>query len=223
MEDKEAKKTMNRDKFAKEIAARTGGGQRNGMFSMPMALTVGDASTNYQCDRRAASEIGKLRNFGNNRGKSTTTDTFNKLQSNAVGDEYIDPGQYYLRGGAGKRSISSKNFKPNGGHKLVNNSEFVHMKEFNIKQAGPRNTPINFMSRSTYDSFQKKLTYTEDAYERKEDMRKLDYQRRAALILDKGQPYTTSVFQHGNFDPHRKTFGVDRTFVDKPPFDEGSP
>jgi len=60
------------------------------------------------------------------------------------------------------------------------------MKEFNIKQAGPRNTPINFMSRSTYDSFQKKLTYTEDAYERKEDMRKLDYQRRAALILDKG-------------------------------------
>jgi hypothetical protein len=42
------------------------------------------------------------------------------------------------------------------------------------------------MSRSTYDAFQKKFVYTEDAYERKEDMRKLDYQRRAALILDKG-------------------------------------
>jgi len=43
-------------------------------------------------------------------------------------------------------------------------------------------------------------------------MRKLDYQRRAALILDKGQPYTTSVFQHGTFDPHRKTFGSDGKF-----------
>ena len=40
-------------------------------------------------------------------------------------------------------------------------------------------------------------------------MRKLDYQRRAALILDKAQPYTTSVFQHGCFDPHRKTYGGD--------------
>jgi hypothetical protein len=55
---------------------------------MPMALTVGDPSTNYQCDRRKASEVGRMRNFANNRGKSTTTDTFNKLQSNAVGDEF---------------------------------------------------------------------------------------------------------------------------------------
>ena len=47
-------------------------------------------------------------------------------------------------------------------------------------------------------------------------MRKLDYQRRAALILDKSQPYTTSVFQHGCFDPHRKTFGADRSFPLKP-------
>lgn len=36
------------------------------------------------------------------------------------------------------------------------------------------------MARSTYEAFQKKTLYTEDAYERKEDMRKLDYQRRAA-------------------------------------------
>lgn len=64
---------------------------------MPMSLTVGDASTNYQCDRRKASEVGRMRNFANNRGKSTTTDTFNKLESNAVGDEFVDPGQYFLR------------------------------------------------------------------------------------------------------------------------------
>jgi len=53
-----------------------------------MALTVGDASTNYQKDRRPAEEVGKLKGFSNNRGKSTTTDTFGKLISNAIGDEY---------------------------------------------------------------------------------------------------------------------------------------
>jgi hypothetical protein len=92
------------------------------------------------------------------------------------------------------------------------------MKEFNEHHAGPKNTPLNFMARSTYEPFQKKLMYTEDAYERKEDMRKLDYQRRAALILDKGQPYTTSVFQHGCFDPHRKTYGADGKFPSKPKY-----
>ena len=57
-----------------------------------MPLTVGDASTNYQKDRRPAKEIGKVKNFANNRGRSTCSDTFNKLVSNAIGDEYRDPG-----------------------------------------------------------------------------------------------------------------------------------
>jgi len=59
------------------------------------------------------------------------------------------------------------------------------MKEFADRTYGPKNTPINFNARSTSENFQKAYQYTEDAYERKEDMRKLDYQRRAALILDK--------------------------------------
>jgi hypothetical protein len=46
-------------------------------------------------------------------------------------------------------------------------------------------------------------------------MRKLDYQRRAALILDKNQPYTSAVYQHGPFDPFRKTYGTDRAFANK--------
>ena len=33
----------------------------------------------------------------------------------------------------------------------------------------------------------------EDAYERKEDLRRLDYKRRAELILDKGKPWTSTV------------------------------
>ena len=68
------------------------------------------------------------------------------------------------------------------------------------------------MARSTYEPFQKKIQYVEDAYERKEDMRKLDYQRRAALILDKSKPFSNTVYQHGTFDAFRKTYGTDRKF-----------
>ena len=49
------------------------------------------------------------------------------------------------------------------------------MKEFPDRNPGPKNTPVNFMARSTYEPFQKHIPYTEDAFERKEDMRKLDY------------------------------------------------
>lgn len=66
--------------------SRTRSGQRLGLFSSALPLTVGDASTNYQCERRPKEEVGRLRNFSNNRGSKTVTDTFNKLQSNAVGD-----------------------------------------------------------------------------------------------------------------------------------------
>ena len=62
-----------------------------------MPLTIGDSSTNYQKDRRPKEEIGRKKGFVNNRGKSTCSDTFNKLVSNAVGDEYRDPGKYFLR------------------------------------------------------------------------------------------------------------------------------
>ena len=206
------------------MAARTKTGQRGGLFSHPQPLTVGDSSTNYQCERRPKDSIGKMRNFSVYRGKSTTTDTFGKLETNAVGDEFVDPGRYFLRENAGKRSVSSRCFKPNGNHKLTRHSEFVHMKEYDEHQPGPKNQPVNFMARSTYEPFQKGFAYTEDAFERKEDMRKLDYQRRAALILDKGQPYTTSVFQHGCFDPHRKTYGGDGSkFPMKPKYKVGPP
>lgn len=90
------------------------------------------------------------------------------------------------------------------------------MKEYNEHKPGPQNIPINFLARSTAEGFQKKYQYTEDAYERKEDMRKLDYQRRAALILDKSKPYTTAVYQHGTFDPFRKTYTNQGGFMSQP-------
>lgn len=102
---------MNRETFAKEMDARTKNGQRLGLFSYPMPLTIGDSSTNYQKDKRPKEEIGKKRGFINNRGKSTCSDTFNKLVSNAVGDEYRDPGKYFLRSEAGTKNISNQSFR----------------------------------------------------------------------------------------------------------------
>lgn len=121
------------------------------MFSYPMSLTVGDHSTNYQKDRRPAEQIGKLKNFTNNRGKSTCSETFGRLESNAIGDEYQDVGKYFLR--TEKKPQAKSIFKPSGGHKLTKHSEFVHQKEYDEHHAGPKNIPINFMARSTSEGF----------------------------------------------------------------------
>lgn len=74
----------------------------------------------------------------------------------------------------------------------MKHSEFAHMKDFDEVTKGKKLVPRGVNVRST-STFQTQYPYVEDAYERKEDMRKLDYQRRAALILDKGSPYTSSV------------------------------
>ena len=77
----------NRKNFAERMEAQ-GRGQRGGLFSIPLGLTIGDGSTNYQKDRRESEECGRLKGFANERGRATTTDTFNKLSSNAIGDSY---------------------------------------------------------------------------------------------------------------------------------------
>lgn len=71
----------------------------------------------------------------NNRGKSTVTQTFGKLYSNAVGDQYVDPGKNFLRTGAGKKAIAGP-FAPSGANKKVVHSEFEHMKEYNNREHG---------------------------------------------------------------------------------------
>lgn len=63
--------------------------------------------------------LERVKNFSTSRGRLTVADTFEKLKSNAIGDQFIDPGKYFLRKDAGKKSISNVSFKPSGGHKLV--------------------------------------------------------------------------------------------------------
>ena len=43
---------INRSTFAKEMDARVKHGQRLGVFSSALPLTVGDSSTNYQKERK---------------------------------------------------------------------------------------------------------------------------------------------------------------------------
>lgn len=52
VENQQARFTRNRENFSKEMDARVQSGQRQGLFSSALPLTVGDASTNYQKDRR---------------------------------------------------------------------------------------------------------------------------------------------------------------------------
>ena len=63
---------------------------------MPVSLTVGDSSTNYQTFRKERHEVGLNRGMTVNRCKGNK-ETFGVFQSNALGDPYQDPGQYILR------------------------------------------------------------------------------------------------------------------------------
>lgn len=82
------KNNRNRTTFASEMGVRASGGQRQGMFSSALPLTVGDKSSYYDVARKPAEEVGKVRAFSNNRGMKTTAECFGKFTSNAIGDEY---------------------------------------------------------------------------------------------------------------------------------------
>ena len=50
------------------------------------------------------------------------------------------------------------------------------MKEYDDEERkGLKKKSVSFLARNTCEAFQKKIPYLEDPYERKEDMRKLDY------------------------------------------------
>lgn len=153
---------------------------------------------------RERSECGKIKNILNNPAKGVK-DTFEKeLKSNAIGDEFIDPGQYFLRKPdinekikrravqVGGSVVHSQIFKPNGNHKLVRNSEFDHL--HNGPQPRPEpNKMKNFLTRFTSETFQKNVPYTEDLYENKEELIKFDYINRRSQIITPDRPYTTIV------------------------------
>ena len=108
--------------------------------------------------------MGKAKNITNNPSKGIK-DTFEKgLKSNAVGDTFVDPGQYFLRKPdpparsksalSGTRSVSHcTNFKPSGSNKLVRRSEFEHV--HNGPPPRPDQVKLrNFLTRFACETFQ---------------------------------------------------------------------
>ena len=105
-------------------------------------------------------DCGKNRQMTNNPNKKGAMGTFEILKTNAVGDSYVDPGQYFLRSSTytskgevrPKTSSQSRVFKPSGGHKLTKNSEFKH--HHNGPPPKKDIEPMkNFLTRSTYELF----------------------------------------------------------------------
>lgn len=130
--------------------------------------------------------------------------TFEPLRSNAVGDPYVDAGQYDLRKGgprgAGTGCVNSmgsggsppmhsvhsgmKPFGFSGSNKLVRKSEFEHMHN---GPAGPKNPEKlrGFMTTKTPEPFTNMNTmgYSLEPYERSQDLARTDYAKQNNSIL----------------------------------------
>ena len=163
---------------------------------------------NYLVSGREKYEVGKTKQVIINPARGTR-DTFEKLKSNAIGDQFVDPGQYFLR--KTDRAQSSGVFRQSGCNKKVRKSEFEHLHNGPPQRPDPERRK-NFMTRSTYELFQKQVKYTEDLYENKEDLKRQDYVMRRSQILNLQRPYTSTVRQRGTFYAEKTTYGTDREF-----------
>jgi hypothetical protein len=150
--------------------------------------------------------VGPCRKMGN------LNTTFEGLKSNAVGDPYVDAGQYDLRKagprGAGSGCINSiskgsnksppqhsvhsgaKAFGFSGSNKLVRKSEFEHMHNGPPALKNPEKLR-GFMSTKTPEPFTNMNTigYAIDPYERNQDLARTDYAKQNNSILHRDQPF----------------------------------
>lgn len=160
---------------------------------MPVGLTIGDSSTNYQTYRKERHEVGLNRGMTVNQCKGSK-ETFGKFQSNALGDPYQDPGQYILR----KPRANSQNarIKPftTCSNKKVRTSEFQWKPEGPPARPVPESAP-RFATRVKADPFTSlnKLGYSEDPYERKQDQGRDEYAKQNSLIIHRDQPWSNTV------------------------------
>jgi hypothetical protein len=128
---------------------------------------------------------------------------------------FVDPGQYFLRKpdhpDKPQKSASTSVFKYSGGPKLVRRSEFEHLHNGPPARPAPESRK-NFLTRFSSEKFQPRLPYTEDLYETKEDLTRMDYIKRRSLILAPSRPYTSTVRQRGTFYPQYMTYGTLKQF-----------
>mmetsp|Transcript_31673 Transcript_31673/g.41940 ORF Transcript_31673/g.41940 Transcript_31673/m.41940 type:complete len:130 (+) Transcript_31673:55-444(+) len=117
-----ARHEQNRTIYAREQDLM-GSKPRNALFSMPASLTAGDTSNCYQTFRKERHEVGLNKGMTINQCRGAK-ETFGNFKSNALGDPFQDPGQYFLRK---PRSTSTKP-RPfvTCSNKLVRKSEFEY-------------------------------------------------------------------------------------------------
>ena len=145
---KEVRDENNRKNFVDTMDA-VARGHRGGLFSIPLGTTIGDTSTFYARDRKNEDETGKKRGFANGRGRINTTDPFNKITSNAIGDPYQDAGKYHLRSTSGLKAHAGP-FNPSGsGGKLLGPIQMTDKREFPLHQPGPNNNSKRWLASNT--------------------------------------------------------------------------
>ena len=161
---------------------------------MPVSLTVGDASTCYQTFRKERHEVGLNKGMTVNKCKGAG-ETFGKFTSNALGDPYIDPGQYSLRKPRPNSQVQSpaKPFKTQG-NKKVRNSEFQYIELGPPARPTPESKP-RFATRVKAEPFTNlnRIGYSEDPYERKQDIGRDEYAKQNGLIIHRDQPWSNTV------------------------------
>ena len=172
------------------------------------------------------SECGRVKGMQNNPCKKPgATESFTKFTTNAKSDPYVDPGKFnaQLRGTPKRPQSAQPSFKlAHPSARKVKHSEFDHRDgkdpHGNNSLKPFCNRPSGFYNRKTAEPFtnQNGIGYSEDPYERNQDLNRDETARLNSAILYKNQPFSEVVKQHGTFYPHKMTYGTSKQFAEKP-------
>ena len=137
--------------------------------------------------------MGRVKGMQTNPSRKSN-ETFGHFISNGIGDPYVDPGKYNLRGSS---TAIKKPFVNMHGPRTVRKSEFEHQSPVRMTrtgevQKGMSDTKRGFYNRKTTEPFTSLngVGYVEDPYERKEDLGRDDYARLNSKIMYRGQPFS---------------------------------
>ena len=171
-------------------------------------------------------QVGRTKSVINNPSKPAN-ETFSRFISNACGDSYQDPGRF----NASLRSTSpilkqaslthSSPFNTQG-NRTIRKAEFAYNDTDEKKGSHAlrpfADRPGGFYNRKTAEPFTSlnSIGYSEDPYERKEDIIRDEYAKQNSKIMYKNQPFNHVVVQHGTFYPNVLTFGTTKSFPEKP-------
>ena len=146
-------------------------------------------------------------------------ETFGSFASNGISDPYQDAGQYILRKpDRASSQLAKKPWAQSGCNKKVKKSEFAYIEQGPPDRPRPESKP-RFGTRVKPEPFTSlnKIGYSEDPYERAQDLERAEYSRLNTKIMYRDQPFSNTVKQRGTFYPHNKTYGSERYFPEKKP------